>query len=250
MGQYLEIFGGLACGGVLGSYMGISRWLKKGIWESWRTGGGHLEYAWRFQVFRSGDLGPLGCQVGDSGVSVIRFLGSGLRRLGYLLTYPHWFPSLLYKAIDANAEDKGPIYNYHVEISVFFIVYIIIIAFFMMNIFVGFVIITFRAQGEQEYQNCELDKNQVTSDPSPMASNPSPPPCLEIPWLTHALHPYAAPVCGICPQGPATPPLHPQEPTSISCVGHCELCCLRVPHVPAHPAQHRCSSNAGLSSPS
>lgn len=72
---------------------------------------------------------------------------------------------LLYKAIDAHAEDKGPIYNYHVEISVFFIVYIIIIAFFMMNIFVGFVIITFRAQGEQEYQNCELDKNQVTPDP-------------------------------------------------------------------------------------
>ncbi|KAM6468746.1 voltage-dependent L-type calcium channel subunit alpha-1F isoform 5-T6 [Liasis olivaceus] len=67
---------------------------------------------------------------------------------------------LLYRAIDANAENQGPIYNYRVEISIFFIVYIIIIAFFMMNIFVGFVIITFRAQGEQEYKNCELDKNQ------------------------------------------------------------------------------------------
>ncbi|XP_078393826.1 voltage-dependent L-type calcium channel subunit alpha-1S-like, partial [Cetorhinus maximus] len=67
---------------------------------------------------------------------------------------------LLYKAIDANAENEGPIYNYRVEISIFFIVYIIIIAFFMMNIFVGFVIITFREQGEKEYQNCELDKNQ------------------------------------------------------------------------------------------
>ena len=70
---------------------------------------------------------------------------------------------LLYKAIDANAEDEGPIYNYHVEISVFFIVYIIIIAFFMMNIFVGFVIVTFQEQGETEYKNCELDKNQVLS---------------------------------------------------------------------------------------
>ncbi|GCC47957.1 hypothetical protein chiPu_0031854, partial [Chiloscyllium punctatum] len=67
---------------------------------------------------------------------------------------------LLYKAIDANAENKGPIYNYRVEISAFFIVYIIIIAFFMMNIFVGFVIITFREQGEKEYKDCELDKNQ------------------------------------------------------------------------------------------
>ena len=47
------------------------------------------------------------------------------------------------------------------EISVFFIIYIIIIAFFMMNIFVGFVIVTFQEQGEQEYKNCELDKNQV-----------------------------------------------------------------------------------------
>ncbi|KAF0036079.1 hypothetical protein F2P81_011391 [Scophthalmus maximus] len=64
------------------------------------------------------------------------------------------------KAIDANGENSGPIYNYRVEISIFFIVYIIIIAFFMMNIFVGFVIITFREQGEQEYKNCELDKNQ------------------------------------------------------------------------------------------
>lgn len=77
---------------------------------------------------------------------------------------PSWCPHrLLYKAIDANAEDQGPIYNYRVEISIFFIVYIIVIAFFMMNIFVGFVIITFRAQGESEYRNCELDKNQVPS---------------------------------------------------------------------------------------
>ena len=55
----------------------------------------------------------------------------------------------------------GPIYNYRVVISIFFIIYIIIIAFFMMNIFVGFVIVTFQEQGEQEYKNCELDKNQV-----------------------------------------------------------------------------------------
>ncbi|XP_037677401.1 voltage-dependent L-type calcium channel subunit alpha-1F [Choloepus didactylus] len=84
---------------------------------------------------------------------------SAMMALFTVSTFEGW-PALLYKAIDAHAEDKGPIYNYHVEISMFFIVYIIIIAFFMMNIFVGFVIITFRAQGEQEYQNCELDKNQ------------------------------------------------------------------------------------------
>uniref|UniRef100_A0A672LR64 Voltage-dependent L-type calcium channel subunit alpha n=1 Tax=Sinocyclocheilus grahami TaxID=75366 RepID=A0A672LR64_SINGR len=83
----------------------------------------------------------------------------GMMALFTVSTFEGW-PALLYKAIDANAENHGPIYNYRVEISIFFIVYIIIIAFFMMNIFVGFVIITFREQGEAEFKNCELDKNQ------------------------------------------------------------------------------------------
>uniref|UniRef100_A0A3Q2FCP7 Voltage-dependent L-type calcium channel subunit alpha n=1 Tax=Cyprinodon variegatus TaxID=28743 RepID=A0A3Q2FCP7_CYPVA len=74
-------------------------------------------------------------------------------------TFEGW-PTLLYKAIDSNRENMGPIYNYRIEISIFFIIYIIIIAFFMMNIFVGFVIVTFQEQGEKEYKNCELDKNQ------------------------------------------------------------------------------------------
>ncbi|XP_042364199.1 calcium channel, voltage-dependent, L type, alpha 1D subunit, a [Plectropomus leopardus] len=69
-------------------------------------------------------------------------------------TFEGW-PALLYKAIDSNRENLGPIYNYRVEISIFFIIYIIIIAFFMMNIFVGFVIVTFQEQGEKEYKNCE-----------------------------------------------------------------------------------------------
>ncbi|XP_026864505.2 voltage-dependent L-type calcium channel subunit alpha-1C isoform X17 [Electrophorus electricus] len=83
----------------------------------------------------------------------------GMMALFAVSTFEGW-PGLLYKAIDSHAEDVGPIYNYRVVISIFFIIYIIIIAFFMMNIFVGFVIVTFQEQGEQEYKNCELDKNQ------------------------------------------------------------------------------------------
>jgi hypothetical protein len=75
-------------------------------------------------------------------------------------------PRLLYKAIDSNQEDTGPIYNNRVEMAIFFIIYIILIAFFMMNIFVGFVIVTFQEQGETEYKNCELDKNQVPGPPA------------------------------------------------------------------------------------
>ncbi|XP_033280498.2 voltage-dependent L-type calcium channel subunit alpha-1D isoform X2 [Orcinus orca] len=84
---------------------------------------------------------------------------SAMMALFTVSTFEGW-PALLYKAIDSNGENVGPIYNYRVEISIFFIIYIIIVAFFMMNIFVGFVIVTFQEQGEKEYKNCELDKNQ------------------------------------------------------------------------------------------
>ena len=52
-------------------------------------------------------------------------------------------------------------------VAVFYFIYIIIIAFFMVNIFVGFVIVTFQNEGESAYKNCELDKNQVTQFMSP-----------------------------------------------------------------------------------
>lgn len=74
-------------------------------------------------------------------------------------TFEGW-PSLLYVSIDSNEEDKGPIHNYRPLVAAYYITYIIIIAFFMVNIFVGFVIVTFQNEGEQEYKNCELDKNQ------------------------------------------------------------------------------------------
>uniref|UniRef100_A0A8C7HUA3 Voltage-dependent L-type calcium channel subunit alpha n=1 Tax=Oncorhynchus kisutch TaxID=8019 RepID=A0A8C7HUA3_ONCKI len=84
---------------------------------------------------------------------------NGMLALFTVSTFEGW-PQLLYKAIDSDREDMGPVYNNRVDISIFFIVYLILIAFFMMNIFVGFVIVTFQEQGESEYKNCELDKNQ------------------------------------------------------------------------------------------
>ncbi|XP_008065304.1 voltage-dependent L-type calcium channel subunit alpha-1S isoform X1 [Carlito syrichta] len=84
---------------------------------------------------------------------------SAMMSLFTVSTFEGW-PKLLYTAIDAHKEDMGPVYNNRVGMAIFFTVYIILIAFFMMNIFVGFVIVTFQEQGETEYKNCELDKNQ------------------------------------------------------------------------------------------
>ncbi|XP_015833195.1 muscle calcium channel subunit alpha-1 isoform X3 [Tribolium castaneum] len=74
-------------------------------------------------------------------------------------TFEGW-PALLYVSIDSNDENRGLIHNYRPIVAAYYIIYIIIIAFFMVNIFVGFVIVTFQNEGEQEYKNCELDKNQ------------------------------------------------------------------------------------------
>ena len=46
-------------------------------------------------------------------------------------------------------------------VGIYYVIYIVIIAFFMVNIFVGFVIVTFQQEGEEEFKDCELDKNQV-----------------------------------------------------------------------------------------
>lgn len=56
----------------------------------------------------------------------------------------------------------GPVRDNQPAVAIFYFIFIIVIAFFMMNIFVGFVIVTFQNEGEQEYKNCELDKNQVS----------------------------------------------------------------------------------------
>ncbi|KRY90156.1 Voltage-dependent L-type calcium channel subunit alpha-1F [Trichinella pseudospiralis] len=74
-------------------------------------------------------------------------------------TFEGW-PDLLHVAMDSSDEGIGPQYNARVSVAIFFITFIVVIAFFMMNIFVGFVIVTFQSEGEREYENCELDKNQ------------------------------------------------------------------------------------------
>jgi len=68
---------------------------------------------------------------------------------------------MMYSSIDSNGEGMGPVYNNRMEMAIFYIVYIVVIAFFMINIFVGFVIVTFQKEGEQEYKNCELDRNEA-----------------------------------------------------------------------------------------
>jgi len=74
-------------------------------------------------------------------------------------TFEGW-PGILYVSIDSNEADVGPKQDYRPYVFFYYFVYLIIIAFFMINIFVGFVIVTFQSEGEASFQDCALDKNQ------------------------------------------------------------------------------------------
>ncbi|CAG4985227.1 unnamed protein product [Colias eurytheme] len=84
---------------------------------------------------------------------------NGMLTLFTVSTFEGW-PGLLSTSMDSNEENHGPIENSRPLVAFFYISYIIVIAFFMVNIFVGFVIVTFQKEGEQEFKDCELDKNQ------------------------------------------------------------------------------------------
>lgn len=73
------------------------------------------------------------------------------------------WPQILQHSMAATHEDKGPIHNFRIEMSIFYIVYFIVFPFFFVNIFVALIIITFQEQGEAELQDGEIDKNQVYS---------------------------------------------------------------------------------------
>ncbi|XP_043500318.1 voltage-dependent calcium channel type A subunit alpha-1 isoform X25 [Polistes fuscatus] len=70
------------------------------------------------------------------------------------------WPQILQHSMAATYEDQGPIQNFRIEMSIFYIVYFIVFPFFFVNIFVALIIITFQEQGEAELQDGEIDKNQ------------------------------------------------------------------------------------------
>nr|XP_018900706.1 PREDICTED: voltage-dependent calcium channel type A subunit alpha-1 [Bemisia tabaci] len=70
------------------------------------------------------------------------------------------WPQVLQNSMAATYEDEGPIQNFRIEMSIFYIIYFIVFPFFFVNIFVALIIITFQEQGEAELQDGEIDKNQ------------------------------------------------------------------------------------------
>lgn len=68
----------------------------------------------------------------------------------------------MYHTVDATQEDMGPIRDYHIQMSLYYVCFVVVFSFFFLNMFVALIIVTFQEQGEKEMDRCELDRNQVT----------------------------------------------------------------------------------------
>ncbi|XP_077986579.1 voltage-dependent calcium channel type A subunit alpha-1-like isoform X3 [Glandiceps talaboti] len=70
------------------------------------------------------------------------------------------WPGILQWSMDSTSEGQGPLPYFRMEMAIYYVVYFIVFPFFFVNIFVALIIITFQEQGEQEYAEGDIDKNQ------------------------------------------------------------------------------------------
>ena len=57
---------------------------------------------------------------------------------------------------------RGPIHMKSPASAIYFIAYMVIITFILLQLFVGFVIITFQEIGVKSFRETKLDRNQVS----------------------------------------------------------------------------------------
>lgn len=63
-------------------------------------------------------------------------------------------------ATDGTSEGNAPERDHRSEFALFFVIFIVVMSFFMFNIFVGYVIVTFAEEGERFYAHSEMDSTQ------------------------------------------------------------------------------------------
>lgn len=70
----------------------------------------------------------------------------------------------MYHIVDATNIDEGPVRDYNIHMSIYYVCFIVIFSFFFINIFVALIIVTFQESGERNIVGCDLDRNQVSVD--------------------------------------------------------------------------------------
>eukprot|EP00730_Choanoeca_flexa_P002876 TRINITY_DN11215_c0_g1_i2.p1 TRINITY_DN11215_c0_g1~~TRINITY_DN11215_c0_g1_i2.p1 ORF type:complete len:973 (+),score=264.15 TRINITY_DN11215_c0_g1_i2:187-2919(+) len=98
-------------------------------------------------------------------------VGTGMMTLFAVSTLEGWI-DVMHSAMDCTGEHLAPERNHNPAAALFFVVYIVVVAFFMLNIFVGYVIITFGDEGEKYFADSGLDNGQRKCIEYALTANP------------------------------------------------------------------------------
>jgi len=64
----------------------------------------------------------------------------------------------LFNMVDSTGQGRSMVENHRPVMTVFLVLFMILVSLFMMNLFIGFVIVTYQDAQEDEYKECILDK--------------------------------------------------------------------------------------------
>ncbi|XP_019855146.1 PREDICTED: voltage-dependent L-type calcium channel subunit alpha-1D-like isoform X2 [Amphimedon queenslandica] len=76
-----------------------------------------------------------------------------------MITKEGW-QDIMYHAIDSHDVGEGPVYNFSRWALVYHVLFMVLVTFFLINLLVGFVIVTFQQNGIKRYDEANLDRNQ------------------------------------------------------------------------------------------
>ena len=72
-----------------------------------------------------------------------------------------FYSRTMYHTVDSTEVNMGPIRDYKIHMSIYYVCFVVVFAFFFINIFVALIIVTFQESGERNIQASDLDRNQV-----------------------------------------------------------------------------------------
>ncbi|XP_057290676.1 voltage-dependent calcium channel type A subunit alpha-1-like isoform X2 [Hydractinia symbiolongicarpus] len=81
------------------------------------------------------------------------------------------WPTSMHHTMDATEVDKGPITSNNPHMAIYYIIFVVIFTFMIINIYIALIILTFQRQGEKEIEG-GLDRNQRDCLQFVMNANP------------------------------------------------------------------------------
>ena len=73
-----------------------------------------------------------------------------------------FFFSTMYSAIDSTNVNENSLINSKIYVAIYFVTFIVLFTFMIINIYIALIILTFQKQGQKQIQ-AGLDRNQVNT---------------------------------------------------------------------------------------